>query len=84
MSKGLKFFGDKEFIFIYCQEMEQKFHHDYYLMGHRHIPYELEVSPKSKYINIGDWIENNTYGVFDGKKVNLQTYKKEEDRNNLV
>ncbi|MBX2842097.1 MAG: UDP-2,3-diacylglucosamine diphosphatase [Flammeovirgaceae bacterium] len=75
MSKGLKFYGEKEFIFIYCQEIEQKSHHDYYLMGHRHIPYELEVMPNSKYINIGDWIENNTYAVFDGNNVDLITYK---------
>ncbi|MEM1136982.1 MAG: UDP-2,3-diacylglucosamine diphosphatase [Bacteroidota bacterium] len=74
MDKGLKFFGEEEYIFQYCKAYENKQHCDYYLFGHRHIPSELQISEKSKYINIGDWIANTTYAVFDGEKIVLETW----------
>ena len=69
MDRGLKFYGENEFIFKYCKEYESKSACDYYLFGHRHIPHELQVNKESKYINIGDWVTHFTYAEFDGKEV---------------
>lgn len=46
--------------------------YDYVVMGHIHKPTSFEESGK-KYINIGDWIENFTYGVFDNNDLTLQS-----------
>ena len=53
--------------------MEQD-HYDYFVFGHRHLPLDITLNDKSKYINLGDWIGYYTYGVFDGKEMILETY----------
>lgn len=49
---------------------------DYVLMGHRHNPLEHKVGNK-KYINLGDWIVNFSYAVFDGQDLELKYFKNE-------
>lgn len=51
---------------------------DYVIMGHRHNPLVHEVQGK-KYINLGDWIENFTYAVFDGSEISLRYFLEEPD-----
>lgn len=67
---------EKEWLVIYCKEMLQKKHYDYFIFGHRHLPLNIKLSPKSSYINLGDWIKYFTYAVFDGEKITLEYYKK--------
>ncbi|HEU5289702.1 MAG TPA: UDP-2,3-diacylglucosamine diphosphatase [Cyclobacteriaceae bacterium] len=70
-----KFQGDeKEFLLTYCKELEKKSHHDFYIFGHRHLPLDLKVSENSRYINLGEWVNFNTYAVYDGKSVELKTF----------
>lgn len=69
-----KFLGDDEWLWNYCKEIESKEHHDYYIFGHRHLPLDLEVGTNSRYINLGEWMNHNTYAVFDGEKFELKTY----------
>ncbi len=68
-----------ELLYQYAQAIEEKQHHDYYVFGHRHIPLELNLDNTAKVINLGDWIVNFTYGVFDGNIFSLKRfdYKKE-------
>lgn len=61
--------SDKEILFHYCKEVEEKEHHDYYVFGHRHYKLELKISESSKYINLGDWIRFDSYGVYDGEEL---------------
>ncbi|GAB3745555.1 UDP-2,3-diacylglucosamine diphosphatase [Spirosoma pomorum] len=73
--KGEEFLGeDREWLMLYCQEVEASQHHDYYVFGHRHLPLDLAVSPISRYINLGEWVHAKTYGVFDGDKLTLKTW----------
>jgi UDP-2,3-diacylglucosamine hydrolase len=73
--KGEEFLGeDREWLMLYCQEIEASQHHDYYVFGHRHLPLDLAVSPTSRYINLGEWVHAKTYGVFDGDKLALKTW----------
>lgn len=65
----------EEWLLTYCKETEASIHHDYYIFGHRHLPLELPVNDKSTYINLGEWINYFTYGVFDGDKMNLHTFE---------
>ncbi|MBK9331369.1 MAG: UDP-2,3-diacylglucosamine diphosphatase [Ignavibacteria bacterium] len=46
---------------------------DYVIMGHRHKPKMLEHA-NGYYINLGDWIDNFSYGVYKEGKFDLKTY----------
>jgi len=70
------FKGNEEWLWQYCKEVEKKMHFDYYIFGHRHLPLELPVGKKSKYINLGEWVSQFTYGVFDGNELTLETFDK--------
>ena len=46
---------------------------DFVIMGHSHIPSYREIN-RGVYVNLGDWIIENTYAVFDGKKLKLKKW----------
>lgn len=69
----IKFLGEKkEWLVQYAQKKLEEKHFDYFVFGHRHLPLDIQLNPKSKYINLGDWITHFTYGVFDGKELSLK------------
>ncbi|NJM25449.1 MAG: UDP-2,3-diacylglucosamine diphosphatase [Bacteroidia bacterium] len=70
-----KFEGaEKEYLWVYCSEVERNTHHDFYVFGHRHLPLDLEVGSNSRYINLGEWVHYNTYAEFDGATMSLKTF----------
>jgi len=70
-----KFLGeDNEWLAVYCKRKLEDNHRDYFVFGHRHLPLEIDLNETSKYINLGDWIQYYTYGVFDGENFELKTY----------
>ena len=75
-TEQLEFLGEEnEYQIIFAKEMLKSQHVDYFIFGHRHIPNDIALSEKSRYINLGDWIENFTYAVFDGENLQLKSYK---------
>ncbi len=71
-----KYLGDDaEFLVQYCKEHLTKEHVDYFIFGHRHLPLDLHVGENSRYINLGEWINYNTFGVWDGKQMKLEEFK---------
>lgn len=74
--EDVKFLGeDNEWLVQYCKHKENEKHHDFYIFGHRHLPLQIDINDSAKYINLGDWINYYTFGVFDGKHLSLDTYK---------
>ncbi|GGW57779.1 UDP-2,3-diacylglucosamine hydrolase [Winogradskyella epiphytica] len=70
-----KFLGeDNEWLVAYCKRKLEEKHRDYFVFGHRHLPLEIPLKDHSKYINLGDWIQYYTYGVFDGKNFKLKKF----------
>ena len=70
-----KFLGEEnEWLVIHSKEELKKKHTDYFIFGHRHLPMEIDLGNKSKYINLGEWLKYNTYGVFDGNEMRLNTW----------
>ncbi|HTE34116.1 MAG TPA: UDP-2,3-diacylglucosamine diphosphatase [Chryseolinea sp.] len=63
-----------EFLWLYCNEIEKRQHHDYYVFGHRHLPLDLKINESSRYINLGEWVHFSTYGVYDGQNMELRTF----------
>jgi UDP-2,3-diacylglucosamine hydrolase len=63
---------DKEWLVHYCQDVLQQQHIDYFLFGHRHLPLDITLNEKSRYLNLGDWISHFTYAEWDGRNMNLR------------
>jgi UDP-2,3-diacylglucosamine hydrolase len=66
---------ENEFLLIYCRELEKRVHHDFYIFGHRHLPLDLPVSPHSRYINLGEWVNYSPYAEYDGTDVKLKSFQ---------
>ena len=66
---------DKEHQLIYAREkLTEKPDISYFIFGHRHIPFDIQIAPDSRVICLGDWISNFTYAVYDGKEVLLKQH----------
>tara|TARA_B100001057_G_scaffold495295_1_gene593953 strand:- start:651 stop:1409 length:759 start_codon:yes stop_codon:yes gene_type:complete len=71
-----KFLGEEnEWLAIYCKEYLKKEHIDYFIFDHRHLPLDLKVGENSRYLNLGEWINYQTYAVFDGEELKLEEWK---------
>ena len=69
---------EKEWLVQFCLEKLNQEHFDYFIFGHRHIAIEYPLPQSSLYINLGDWIQYDSYAMFDGKDLKLQYYKTKE------
>ncbi len=65
---------ENEWLYIYCQEMLEKEHFDYFVFGHRHLPLNIKLNEKSSYINLGDWLQYFTYLEFNGAECLLKKW----------
>lgn len=75
-SKDEKFHGETgEWLVIYSKEVLQKEHFDYFLFGHRHLPLDIQLNEKSRYVNLGEWVNYRSYAVFDGEKLELKYFR---------
>ncbi|WP_179344769.1 UDP-2,3-diacylglucosamine diphosphatase [Winogradskyella ursingii] len=69
------FLGEEnEWLAIYCKKKLEEKHRDFFIFGHRHLPLEIQLNDTSKYVNLGDWIQYYTYGVYDGEHFKLKTF----------
>lgn len=70
-----KFLGaENEWLYLFCREYLKTHKVDYFVFGHRHLPLDLDVDGKARYVNLGDWIRYYTYAVFDGEKLELKKF----------
>ncbi len=66
---------DKELLVLHTKEVLKTEYFDFLIYGHRHFPLMIDAGKSSKHINLGDWLVNFTFGVFDGEEFKLKTYK---------
>jgi UDP-2,3-diacylglucosamine hydrolase len=71
---------DQEWLLIYSKEVLLKKKYNYFIFGHRHLPIDYRLAPDSRYINLGEWINFNTYAVFDGNDLELKSYTGQENK----
>lgn len=67
--------AEQEWLIGFCKEELKKQHYDYMVFGHRHLPLDLPITPKSRYINLGEWVYYNSYAVFDGGEMELKIFE---------
>jgi UDP-2,3-diacylglucosamine hydrolase len=68
---------EKEWLVSYSKELLLKEHYDFLIFGHRHLPLDVQLGD-SRYINLGEWMNFNSYAVFDGENLELRYFKKQE------
>ena len=75
-----QFLGEnKEWLVVYTNKKIETVDADYFIFGHRHLPIDWMLkNEKSRYINLGDWLFQNTYAVFDGTNISLQTFENQD------
>lgn len=74
--EDVKFLGDEnEWLVQYCKKKLTEKQYDFFVFGHRHLPLEISISERAKYVNTGDWITHYTYGIFEGEDLNLKTFE---------
>ncbi len=69
-----KHFGEGR-LAVYCRELLKTKFYDYIIFGHRHLPIDVQVGEQSRYINLGEWVNYNTYAVFDGEELTLHRFE---------
>jgi UDP-2,3-diacylglucosamine hydrolase len=71
-----KYLGDEnEWLVQFCKdELKNDRKTDFFIFGHRHLPLDINIE-NSRYINLGEWINYCTYAVFDGKNLELKSFK---------
>ncbi len=65
------FDSDQDIIYLYCNELQKKQYHNYYIFGHTHQSSVMPVDSLSYYINLGTWLKKPYYAVFNGDRVSL-------------
>lgn len=71
-----KFLGqENEWLFLFCREYLKTQAVDYFIFGHRHLPLDLNVDDKARYINLGEWFNYFTYAVVDEEGVRLEKFR---------
>jgi UDP-2,3-diacylglucosamine hydrolase len=73
--EDIQFLGEEnEWLVQYCNRKLEHKYFDYFIFGHRHLPLDIPLNDKSRYINTGDWISHFTFAEFDGKELQLKTF----------
>jgi UDP-2,3-diacylglucosamine hydrolase len=76
-----KFLGEeKEYLLIYSREVLEKETYNFFVFGHRHLPIDYRLTTESRYINLGEWINYQTYAVFDGKEMQLKSFTGKDNK----
>lgn len=66
----------QEWLEIYSRELLRTTHYDYLIFGHRHLPLDIQLNDRSRYINLGEWVNFNSYAVFNGTILTLEYFEK--------
>lgn len=71
---------EKEWLLTYSRELLHKQKHNFFVFGHRHLPIDYRLSTESRYINLGEWVNFQTYAVYDGKEMELKSYTGKDEK----
>jgi UDP-2,3-diacylglucosamine hydrolase len=68
--------AENEWLAVYAHEQLKSAYFDYFVFGHRHLPIDMELGKGSRYVNLGEWFNYNSYAVFDGDSLSLKYFEK--------
>jgi len=64
----------EELLVKYAKKVLKTNQVDFFVFGHTHHPFQIEIGDKTVFTNIGDWVKNFTYAIFDEKTLSLHHY----------
>jgi len=67
--------AENEWLYLYSKDYLITHPIDFFIFGHRHLPMDLDIESKARYINLGEWINYNSYAVFDGRELALMKFE---------
>ena len=67
--------AENEWLYLYSKDYLKTHPTDFFIFGHRHLPMDLDIEGKARYINLGEWINYNSYAVFDGRELALMKFE---------
>lgn len=71
--------ADKEWLMQYANSYPENEAIDYFVFGHRHLPIDAQLNNgKSRYINLGEWMNFNSYAIFNGNELTIRFFENEE------
>jgi UDP-2,3-diacylglucosamine hydrolase len=74
-----RFMGEQqEWLVNYSKDLLKKEHYDFCIFGHRHLPLDIKLGDKSRYINLGEWLNFNSYAVMEEGEVRLMYFENEK------
>lgn len=71
---------EREWLLTHSREMLKDNSYNFFIYGHRHLPIDYRLSNEARYINLGEWINFQTYAVFDGKDLVLKSYTGKDEK----
>jgi UDP-2,3-diacylglucosamine hydrolase len=66
---------NNELLYLHSHKILEQKHFDFFVYGHRHLALNEPVGNKSRFIILGDWLFNFTYGVFNGNTFEIKHVK---------
>jgi UDP-2,3-diacylglucosamine hydrolase len=79
--KDEKFHGkSNEWLYQFCEDRLREEHIDLFVFGHRHLPIDIAVGSDSRYINLGDWLNYNTFLEIGPDGIALQSWNENESK----
>lgn len=66
---------EDEVLVRYAKDFLKKEAIDYFVFGHRHLMLDVKLSDTSRYINLGEWVKDSGYAVFDGDELKLIEFR---------
>jgi UDP-2,3-diacylglucosamine hydrolase len=71
---------EREWQVVFAREILKTDPVDFFVFGHRHIPFDVRVGEKARVINLGDWITHFTYAVWHNKTLEIKSVYSEKDK----
>lgn len=66
---------NNEFLVLFAKEYCKTHQPDFLIFGHRHLDLDLQLSPKSRVVILGDFVSIFSYGQFDGENFSLEYFE---------
>jgi UDP-2,3-diacylglucosamine hydrolase len=70
---------DAEWQVVFARETIKTDPFDYFIFGHRHLPFDIKIGDKTRVINLGDWMTKFTYAVWQHKTLELHSILPEKE-----
>jgi len=77
----IRFDKETEWLVHYAQDQLRDRHIDYFIFGHRHLTIDHEIEGhSSRYINLGEWLHAQSYGVMTDGHFELKFFENENGK----